>query len=484
MPDNNFLVALKQLRSEQISGFLVGVLNNSFTGLANAYLLNANLAHLTGVESFIGQKTFLFNPNIPYSGLTGQAISKLFVTDQNTILQNQINLIQNPVFISGQQFISGNKTFFQIIINSGTVTGSFDVPNPVGTGNAVPLGYLNTQINTLINSSFVHLTGNEIVSGVKTFNDGINVPITTGVSGAVNLSQLGVTGQSIIDQFNATGLSLQTQISSIDLTAAASVTGFGGVLSLNAQIGNLFLQGRGNISVAPNGNIINISGAIPNVHSGILIGRANVLSGVDKQFVSYPFNYSNTLKVFTSLVNFSGAPLLVSAVSGESTSGFYALYSNIVDRSGYYLNYQAWDGTGDINVIQGPQGEQGIQGPPPTYSNYNINYFTQTISTGSGVYEQFASQTYFITGLLVGLTQPGSGTPLSGNIYKRDPFTNARTNLIPFTMNDSQFFSGVDLTLSVYYPFFIDNNYRVGIDVMTSISGGRGLSVTMFGYTS
>lgn len=505
MPDNPFLIATKQLRQEQLSGFLLSILNQNFTGLANNYFASLNVVHLTGLETITGQKSFVLNPNIPYSGTSGQAISRLYVDTGDSILQNQINQFQNPIFISGDQFVSGEKNFNRIIITSGRATGIFEVSYPLSNSGAISLGYLNSVLNNLIPGNIVFTSGDNNISGINSYVNGgtVYLPEATNPSGGVPLSQLDTTSNNIISKLNSTGENLifnindlQNQINSIDLTAAANVTGFGGVLTLNAQSGNLFLQGRGMVSLTTNLNVISISGHTLTRNSQSLLGSVNILSGIDRQFIPYNVNFDVVPNVLTQLVTTGrNIPILNSYVSGQTTSGFNIIFSNTVLNSGYKLTYWAATGTGLlIDVIQGEQGIPGLSGAsvvgpmgpagPSVVQFYNpINYYSSTIITGLNIYEQFAVRDYFITGIHVGVVQTGSGIPLSGTLYNRVSETSEKINIFDFSLRSGRYYTGVNCVEAIGIEYPISIRDRVGLDIKRGISGAIGLTITIVGYT-
>ena len=92
--DPLFKIAVRQIRSGELRDFITDYFNNNISGYVNTFANSNSFAHLTGSEIFTGPKTFSTNPNVPYSGLTGQAPSRLYVDTGDANLQSQINALQ------------------------------------------------------------------------------------------------------------------------------------------------------------------------------------------------------------------------------------------------------------------------------------------------------------------------------------------------------------------------------------------------------
>jgi hypothetical protein len=489
MADNLFLLATKQIRQNDLSGYILGVFQNNFTGILTTYYQTSgyfgNYIVYTsgGNQTIYGTKSFFTNPNVPYSGTSGSAISQQFVVDQIAGIQSQINglnLYSNAVaHLSGIERFSGYKYFEQLVLNSGQVTGELMVPLPVNSGDAVPLIYLQTQLSSLLGSNLLNTTGNQTASGIISFFNGgtVYVPIAIDPSGAIPLTQLDVTGNNILNLLSITGSNLQTQIDNLDLAAAAAVTGFGGVLSFNAQSGNLFSQGRGTVTCTQNGNVLNVSGHTLDGYTGAFFGYSQIDSGVNTQFIYYPQVFSVSPYVFPQLINSSGDPFLSYYVSGLTTSGFNLVFSNTVSSSGYGISYFGWTGTSGsiINVVQGPQGAPSLI--PITPLNFTT-YFNGLATTGSGLYEWPFPQNFNLTGIKLGCRVTGSGSWYSGKLYSIDQ-SNVQTNLTGITLNSGQFSSQVSC---VNNPILVASSNRLGVDILSISSGISNVSIGFFGY--
>lgn len=491
MANQPFNVAKKQLREDELSIFISGLFFNAFTGIFDASVVNSQFAHLTGSETFLGSKVFAINPFVNYTGTsTGQTVALAFIQDREIFLQNNINAtttgLQGVAHLSGLETVYGEKHLEKLIINSGRVTGRLEVPYPINTSGAVSLEYLTNTLSTL-NSLNLYVSGDQLVSGNKRLiGDGaIYVPTATHPSGVVPLSQLTSTGNNILNKLTLTGLNiaiLQNQIDSIDLTVAANVTGFGGVLSLNAQSGNLFTQGRGTVTTVQNGNVLSISGHTLDGYTGCVLGSAIISSGVDRQFIGYGRNFSVAPHVFTQLISISGVSGITSFVSGEITSGFHIVFNNNVNTSGYVLNFMAMTGTGAlVNVVVGPAGERGISGAnglSVTGDNVNLGFYFNSVYTGIALAESFVSKNFRVSGWAVGCVDYGTGSQvLTGNFYQRTTGNN-KVNIVGFSLGTGAYFTGVYLNS---LPTFSGLN-RLGVDILAKSTGISKLSLGLFGF--
>jgi hypothetical protein len=133
---------------------------SAITGLDAA--LSARVT-LTGDQSIAGVKTFTSSPVVPLTPTTTtQAASKGY-TDTG---------LSTKVGVSGSESISGVKTF----------TSSPIVPDPTTAQQAASKAYVDANAGEGgphdHNSTYVALTGNQTVAGVKTFSSSPVVPLT------------------------------------------------------------------------------------------------------------------------------------------------------------------------------------------------------------------------------------------------------------------------------------------------------------------
>jgi len=487
MSDNLFLIATKQIRNNDLSGYVLGIFQNNFTGLLGSYYQTSGyfggyiVYSSGGNQTIYGTKSFFTSPNVPYSGSTGSAPSQQFVIDQISGVQSQITTLNAyttaSAHLTGTERFLGYKYFDQVVINSGQITGQLTVPTPTSSGDAVPLIYLQNTISNLLNGNLLTSTGNQTASGIISFFNGgtIYAPIATTPSGVVPLTQLNTTGSNILALLSATGSNLQAQINALNLAAFASVTGFAGVLTFNAQSGNIFSQGRGTVTCTQNGNIFNVSGHTLDGYTGSFLGSIQINSGISSQFIGYGYNYNAIPHVFPQLINNSGDPLLEYYVSGRSTSGFNIVFSNTVGTSGYSLSYFGFTGTGSIiNVVQGPQGAPSLIPITPI----TLNTYFRTGLTGAALWEWQLPQDFVLTGINLGCRVTGSGAWYSGSIYTVDT-NNNQTNFTGLYLNSGQYFSTINCSNNF---FFAQSPGSIGIDILSLSSGMSKISIGLFGY--
>lgn len=372
--------------------------------------LTGAFASLTANQSINGSNIFALPLTVANPTATGHATNLLYVSGVSGALQVLINAgggggggAPNAVFQSGNQTISGLKTF----------TGAVSVGVPTATGHAVNLGYLTGVSGILasagvgpgysgyVENTFVHRgTIDEAISGVKTFTGALTVgtPLLTGH--AVNLGYLtGVSGLLNTQMIGTSGI-----LSARDLAISGA---------LQAQIGgggvtnNFYITGTGTINTT-----LSASG-----------------------------NQTNTFTVSgltTNTFNLSGA--VSNTFNGNSTDTF-----NITSVTGNFVNLSFF------------------------FEAYNLN-------TGLNQVESFIARNFTFTGYAVAAQTSGTQGFLSGSLYQRSPL-GVKTNFRDFSYNSGQFFTGVGGLSQT-----ISGMHRVGIDLLNVGTGMTGVTVGLFGF--
>ena len=144
---------------------------------------DADVVHLAGAETITGAKTFSAGIVIPTGvdiTLTDapvnntDAANKKYVDDSLSDLASDTRLVHT----TGDESISGDKTFTDEVV----LSGGASVPTnkvltitdaPTNNTDAANKKYVD---DTVAGSTVVHTTGTETVGGVKTFSDGIVIP--------------------------------------------------------------------------------------------------------------------------------------------------------------------------------------------------------------------------------------------------------------------------------------------------------------------
>lgn len=354
-------IDLRQLNQIELSGFVSEILDSSYASLMAAYLstgsVGENVLYITPTSQTVsGQKSFVLSPNIPYTGGTGQAVSLGFVLDRLADFQLQ-----------------GIQTF-----QGGTATDFFLVPPPTsGTGSAVNLGYLESL--GLLNN-----TGDQIISGNNTFTGLIHVPTASSGWQAVPYNQFNASGLDFLSKLNLTGESLSTRLNALEAASTAVSQSFQGVLSFNGQRGNIFAQGKGNVTTLQQGNILVISGDVP-TGTGYLRGEQGPMGPI----LSYRGSWATGVTYsFLDWVNQSGISW-VSLTGHNSTNG----------------NIPATTGT-NWGLLASGNGPSGPAGVPSILFNWKGNWRSDISYSGNDA--------VFMSGSAFGFT--GTGTIIgSGN---------------------------------------------------------------------
>jgi hypothetical protein len=360
--------------------FVTGLITGGFSSFIRDYLatggsLGNSIVYATNVtQNISGNKTFLNGPYVPYTGASGQVVAKRYVDDQITAINTYLLPLAGSTFVydTGSQTISGNKTFagtwtaINYISRSGFGTSGFGInvtDSSLVDGNGTEsLNWNNkTFSNTwtfnsapLINGSNpVLIGGTQTITGDKVFTGDVKVKTATSTFNPVPYYQFQ-------DALNATGEALN---SLLILSASGSASGFGGVLSFNGVSGNIFTQGRGNVTVWQQGNILNISGAeltTGTADSVFAVSRTGLATGSNVYRINFSDTYDSIPFVFAQLVNSSGNPTIGYHLSGVNTSGFSVAFSDTLSDNGYSLNYFVFEESGILNLLRG---EQGLLGP-------------------------------------------------------------------------------------------------------------------------
>jgi hypothetical protein len=137
------------------------------TGIFSHEVTAPNLVYNTGDQTISGIKTFALRPTVNGTGvlLSGEAA--------------QVDLT-STVRTTGNQNISGNKTFINNLEIQGTgIFNALDLNNIDNLAlSGVDITITNGNViltNPISAPNLVYNTGNQIISGVKTFANNINV---------------------------------------------------------------------------------------------------------------------------------------------------------------------------------------------------------------------------------------------------------------------------------------------------------------------
>ena len=387
-------IFVNQIDSNSLISFITQTTSGTaFSGNINSYVLNGgylgpNIVYSSGYDQTIsGNKTFANSPIVPYTGTSGTAPSKKYVDDAialgiqsfsgnfivpfavldinddiisgykqftgavgvglptqlgHAVQLNSFNILSgiiasgltgvtvvNTVYLTGDQSISGTKTFLL----------SPNVPTPTASGHAVNLGYLS-NFNI---ANAVYNTGNQSISGVITFAQSPIIPIATAPNQPVQLAQL-----------NAYGVS------------QGPVSGFAGVMAINGSTGGasglVYLIGGGTVTVTQCGPIFTISG---NTASVTQLYAAQIPLPASTTGINYVFGGSGfaTKPTISADLEVTGGSIsfINSIVYNVNQSGFGVAFSSGLPNSSYVLHVAAIPTSGGSGFL-GIQGGQGING--------------------------------------------------------------------------------------------------------------------------
>lgn len=521
------LIAVKQLNQDQLTLFVQQASSGaSFSGNFVNYVQNSGfmgplVVWTTGNQSITGAKTFLVSPVVPYVGATNTAPSTLYVLDQDRALSGVLTgtLTQQVLTLSGALssvfstvqitgtnvstanftglggtlvFTSGGYTFISGGAGGGgsnvSVTGSAAVATPNFTGDgSVTVSYDGTYIHVsgagvgssysgYAESTFVHLTGSETISGTKTFATTPLIP--TGASAgpeAVNLTQLTATSGALTGSFAASLNSLSGvltgQMADTSGVLYTAITGMTGYISNNY----FTITGTGTTIIDQTA-----SGVINNVYN-VTGGDVVISGGTTIQTGTFNTIYGITGTGTVNISNVSSGDTFYNLTSGT----FIVSGSTLVQTGNFIYNIT---GTGTVNISgSGVFNVTGGTVNSYTTNNYSFGtitgnfvnmsfYFDEyTLATGLNFVETIIGREFTFTGYALGAITSGTQGFFSGSFYQRTP-TNAKTSFLNFSFNSGLYFAS-----NGGYSQTISGLNRVGLDILRIGTGLTGVTVGLFG---
>lgn len=303
----------------QISNAGVNSLNElsgilSLTGLGGVTISNnGNIITISGNNSSV----------INLSGINNIAISQsgqvYYVSGVNLITSNQ----------TGQFYPASNPQFYLKSGEALTITDS---------------GNIQSQLNFIQNQP--------VVTGISILGSTQHLTGYVTFSAANSDVSLGQNATSIIISvpgLQTTGTNLQNQINSIKSGTGNFITGFNsGLYTLNSQTGNytgLFVT-RNETGQFTGSSIITNNNFFVNSGSGLFVFQTNIQSGIDKQFINFPTSLGNNPTIINSLKNNNIGDIISYQTSGTINTGYWILFSETVNDTGYILNTFAANSTG------------------------------------------------------------------------------------------------------------------------------------------
>jgi len=342
-----------------LSGFMITLIQAASAGVS---ALNG----LSGVLTIAGTgsvRVFTVGSTILVSGDSDPTFYATvpFVTGVSGDLQNQINLLATGASLesTGQQLytlvtgLSGQAVIDYATKTQLTQTGATLGALIISTGNAAVahangIG-VNLSGNLAQTGSVLDGRINSLSGFVGNASGGLEARITATGTAAVNhangvgsiisgnLTQTGATLNGRITSLsgfvgNVSG-GLEVRIAATGNSAIAHTNGMGTILS-----GNLTQTG-----VALGQQIAALSGYLTGTNGGVFSYLTGLLpTGLDSYYIWHPVVFATIPRV-TVTFELSGAAngMYGVAISGRSTTGFYALLTDTVDTSGVYLDVVA-----------------------------------------------------------------------------------------------------------------------------------------------
>lgn len=444
-----------QIRTSQINqadlatAIALGITGSAFSGNFVAYVsaggwLGRNVLYTTGGSQIVSGSVGFVNPiDVPFSGGTGQTVSRLYV---DTIGATNVTALSGLVTGSyvdrfTAQHINGAKTFGDQVI----------VPNPVSTGDAVNKRYADAMSGVLANGSspgvpqnVVYTSGTQTISGLKTFNDFTDFVDDVEMEAALDvdgLATFGVTPLVANADYSNSAQAINVQIlTNVSGVLATAIAGAGGaVYDVVFKSGDQLISGlktfTGAITILP-GN---------RTGHAVTLGQLSGASG--------------------AILAAANGTFIITNVTGTGTVNIYPSGNPTLNVTG-------------TNVYVNPVIIGTITG------NFtNISLFVDPSITGLDLVDVWASRSFLMTGYAIGVVtsgtsslNPSSRGIFSGSIYSRD-LNNVKTTVQSFTFN-----SGVISTVVGSLSLPITGSSRLGLDITSTLSGITKMAIGLFGY--
>jgi hypothetical protein len=250
------------------------------------------------------------NANISQSKIANLSSDLNDIRSTGIALNNKINSLSGTL-TSDYLTISSASSTYATITNLG-ITGSTLASNLASTGSTLSTNLastgstLQTNINNLsgyINSSasnIVFTTGNQNISGVKTFNTGLSTTYISGVSGS-SLNIIGFSGEVVSSSANRT-INIQAGHgpSGIPISAGSININAGNALNTSANGGDITLRAGNSTNYFSNAGSINLIAGTGGLGFATPVG-INLYGGPSP-------NYNGANNIFGNVnVNYNGS---------------------------------------------------------------------------------------------------------------------------------------------------------------------------------
>jgi len=389
------------------SGFITGV-NLTPYALAN------QVVYITGNQTISGTKTFANNLEVQGTGIFN-ALDLSNISEFNFSGTN-INLISGNVNVSGQIYISGNPVLTGVDLSSYATTTNLASTGSTLTNNVTALSGLFTGFTGNLDTTFasdIQLanTGSTLVNSISSLSG-------TLTSNYATIANLASTGSTLNSNINSLSGLFTGYTGALDATFASDIQLANTGSNLDTKINNLSgvtVLTYGNQNITGNKtfiNDINVSGS--GIFNALDLNNIDVLSlsGVDISITSGNIALTNrptvngTGVVLSGELNSTGILLSnrINSLSGSLNSSGSNLNNSIISLSGLFTGF-----TGSLDASFASDIQLASTG---STLQTNINNLSNTYATITNV--ALTGSTLATNIASTGSTLVGSITSLSG----------------------------------------------------------------------
>jgi len=244
------------------------------SGKTDYIALNSEVVHKTGNETISGTKNFI---NDTTFGDSAQG-DFLVISGNNFTVYGSGNFTSG-LFVNRNPVLTGSSTLYATTVNLASTGSTLDTKiNNLS-------GYINSP-----NSNIVFTTGNQTISGLKTFNTGLSTKYISGVSGS-SLDIIGFSGE-VVSQLNR-AINIQAGHGGTTIPVG------GGAININAGNSAFFSANTSNINLTAGTGTNNSAGGI-NIYAGAspnYAGTNTVFGNID---INNSYSINKTINIYRS----------------------------------------------------------------------------------------------------------------------------------------------------------------------------------------
>lgn len=279
------------------------------------------------------------------------AFSQIRLTNTNIQVDgNRLKVGNSGVLYSGE-----NYGGFITTSNLNGLLSSGDADSKYGTIANLNLTGFNALNRDVTLSGLIETSGTALQNQIDTER---NKNTVTGVSISGGISITGAVNINAGANVSLTQAGLNTFTIAATAGQGASYEGVTGITisGSTAISGAIQFIGAYGTNVIHSGNSIAISGGggggsttnntyVINSGSGIFLYKSGITSGIDKQFFTFPELLTDPT-VLASISSKTNDTIFTPLISGINTTGFWGIFPNTINSTGYFLNIFAATATG------------------------------------------------------------------------------------------------------------------------------------------